>query len=266
MAGPEARSVYRWPVVDDLNHRDDRTFFFQHIMKTAGTSFAQHLVANFRGEQIYPFPDGTQEEHRVQYWQIAPLREVSPERRARIRLFHGHLPFLVGDLVDADVRLTIVRDPVERVISHLAHCGRHHADQRWRPLEAVYEDGWLHPLFFRNYQVKQFALTIEDNPVAHNEDIVIDDARLRIGLANLQRVDVLGLTDHYDDFLRDVVTRFGWTVGEDRRLQVRPGPVTVSSALRARIEADNQADLEFYEAARDLHRRRRAEPVEPAAP
>jgi hypothetical protein len=254
------RRPYACPVATgDVEQQADRTFFFQHIMKTAGTSFVQHLVVNFDEEETYPFRSGTWEEQREQYWLIAPLRDVPAERRERVRLFHGHLPFLVGDLVGADVRMTIVRDPVERVISHIAHCRRQHIVHQDRPLEAVYEDGWLHPHFFRNYQVKQFALTIEDDPKAHNEVITIDDARLQIAVANLQRVDVLGLTDRYDEFLADVVARFGWSLGRGQRLQVRPDPVSVSAAFRAQIEADNQADLEFYEAARELHRRRRAE-------
>ena len=123
-------------------------------------------------------------------------------------------------------------------------------------MEEIYEDAWLHPLFFRNYQVKQFALTEADHPKAHNEDVIIDDAKLRVALANLPRLDVLGLTERYEEFTDEVVARFGWSLGDDIRLQGSPGPLKVSKRFVARIEADNRAELEFYEAARKLYAER----------
>ena len=243
-----------------------RTFFFLHIMKTAGTSFAQHLRANFGPEELYPIPSLSHEVRERQYWEIAALRELRPEQVHQIRMFHGHFPVLAAAMVGADTTMTIVRDPVDRVISHVRHCRRHFPAHHGTSLESVYEDGWLHPLFFRNYQVKQFALTADDAPMAHNEDIVIDSGRVAAAVASLEKVDVLGLTEHYDQFLDEVVDRFGWArVGNDR-LQASPGPMKVSAAFRKRIEADNQADLEFHDRATSLYWERRAGRSRPAAP
>lgn len=223
-----------------------------HIMKTAGTSFARQINANFAVDEIYPAP--TAERAMDEYWKVSEVRALGPDRRAGIRIFHGHFPLLVADLVGADTIVTLVRDPVERVISHLRHCERHYVGHHGRPLEAIYEDGWLHPHFFRNYQVKQFAMVPEDQPEAHNEVIDVDERRLEVARANLDRVAVLGLTERYPQFLREVVERFGWTPVRGLRLQASPGSAEVPEALRSRIREDNQADLAFYEDARERAR------------
>jgi hypothetical protein len=232
-----------------------RTFFFLHVMKTAGTSFVQHLPNNFAPSAIYPSPDTPVALRREQYWEIDALHRLDPRIRDRIQIFHGHLPFLVADMVGADTVLTILREPVERTISHIRHCRRHFPKHRGRPLEEVYEDPWLHPLFFRNYQVKQFALTPADRPKAHNEDILLGEERLEPALRNLERVTVLGLTHRYDEFCRSITDRFGWRLTDGERLQVAPAEMRVTKALRARIEADNQLDLAFYEQALVVHDR-----------
>lgn len=234
-----------------------RRFFFLHVMKTAGTSFAQHLRANFGPDETYPVPTEPHAVQEAQYWIIASLHALTPEQRASIRLYHGHLPFLVRDLVHADVTLTILRDPVDRVISHIRHCRRHHPRGQGRRLEEVYEDDWLQPLFFRNYQVKQFALTPEEQPKAHNQDIVVRSGRLALALDNLGEVDLLGLTDRYEEFLDEALARFGWTRAGNQRLQSAKGEIRVSQSLLDRIAADNAEDIEFYERAKDLYWERR---------
>lgn len=246
---------------------DHRTFFFLHVMKTAGTSFAQHVRANFGPDEIYPVPTEPHELQEAQYWLIAKLYDLTPAQRASIRMYHGHLPYLVSEVIDADVTLTLLRDPVERVVSHIRHCRRHHPRGQGRRIDEVYEDPWLHPLFFRNYQVKQFALTVEDRPKAHNEDVVIRSGRLALALDNLERVDLFGLTDRYDEFLDEVIARYGWQRAADRRLQSSDGEMRVSRALLARIAEDSAEDVEFYERAKDLYWERvgrRARPAERA--
>lgn len=235
---------------------DHGRVFFMHIMKTAGTSFAIQINDNVDPDHIYPRPGVTR--HMDQYWKIAEVRGLSPDQLAPIRFVCGHFPFLVGELVDATETITLLRDPIERTVSHLRHCRRHFAQHKGRSLEAIYDDAWHHPLLFRNYQVKQFALTVDDAPKAHNEDVEVDDARLDIALANLERVTVLGLTERYGEFLGEAVERYGWAHGAESHLQASPGAVEVSGRLRDRIASENAADVTFYERAVALYEERRA--------
>ena len=91
----------------------------------------------------------------------------------------------------------------------------------------------------------------------------VDAARLAVAKENLAEVDIVGLTESYDDFLDEVEARFGWTVARDTRTNVTPASARrpVSQALRRRIAEDNATDVELYEHAKELVALRRARRV-----
>jgi hypothetical protein len=233
----------------------DPIVFFMHIMKTAGTSFARHVEANFPAEQIYPDVGGPR--HQEQYWKVEELRALPERRRREIRMYHGHFPFVIRDLVGASRTLTLLRDPVERTISHVRHCRRHFPRHAGRSLEEVYDDAWHNPTLFRDYQVKQFAFTADDDPKGHIDVLAIDEERFRTAVDHLEQVTVLGLTHRYPEFTEAVERHLGWRLRSPRRLQVAPDEDPVPDSLRRRIVADSTADIHFYEHARSLYERRR---------
>src|SRR6266568_7881930 len=83
-------------------HRDadERTFFFVHLMRTGGMTFLHHLRQNFAADEVYPnrdldFPDGDILEHL----EMSHLLGLSPERRAQIRVYSGHIPYVTIELL-----------------------------------------------------------------------------------------------------------------------------------------------------------------------
>ena len=51
---------------------------------------------------------------------VPHLVGISDERKARTRVYTGHFPYIATELLDVDtVTMTILRDPVDRVVSHL---------------------------------------------------------------------------------------------------------------------------------------------------
>ena len=228
------------------------SYFFMHIMKTAGTSFAQHLEPNFADDEIYPHPSTKGPVHMEQYWKVAELRALTAEDRARIRVYAGHFPYVASRIVDADTTLTILRHPVARTYSALRHLERHFPQHHGKALEAIYEDDWHNPTWLRNYQVKLFALTLEDDPTAHIDVVVVDEARFRVAVGHLEEMALFGLTERYDEFTAEVARRYGWSFRDAKRLQVGGEADDVPAALRRRIEEDSAADVAFYEHARSL--------------
>ncbi|MDP9332479.1 MAG: hypothetical protein M3Q30_04080 [Actinomycetota bacterium] len=103
-----------------------------------------------------------------------------------------------------------------------------------------------------------FSLTAEDHPRAILRPISIDAERLTLAKTNLARVDVVGLTERYDDFIGELKRRFGWWRGRgppvERRQLVSSEPWEATPTLRCRIADDNTYDLEFYEHATMLAR------------
>jgi hypothetical protein len=89
------------------------TILFMHIPKTAGTAFREAMTGNYKHSQVaylYPHPPG---------FLVSNLGLLPLEQRARFRLVMGHFQYGIHEFLPQEYTyVTIVRDPVERVISH----------------------------------------------------------------------------------------------------------------------------------------------------
>ncbi len=96
------------------------TLIFLHIPKTGGTTLNSILSKKYPRDRIYSTGS---------VWRGDPLKEVraiSSTKLRNISLFRGHMPFGIHEfLPKPSTYITMLRDPVERVISHyyfvLAH-------------------------------------------------------------------------------------------------------------------------------------------------
>jgi hypothetical protein len=270
---------------------DTRRFFFVHVMKTGGTSFVFHLLRNFAPVEVYPHEalDRANPSDVEPYASLPHLLALTPERRAQIRVFAGHFPYVASELIGVEpVTLTLLRDPVDRTISVLKHFKRLFARYRELPLDEIYDDELVFRLFVENFQTKVFAIAAADRPQAFVsglsyaeifarlaeprvtgagpdarplETITVDADRVVRAKVNLAAVNVVGLNEHYGDFVEELRRRFGWwSAGLDDRgranVSVEPWPA--SAALRARVARDNAHDLELYEYAKELVADRRS--------
>jgi hypothetical protein len=222
--------------------------FFIHVMKTAGTALRQSIRAQFDDQELYPSrhfdPDFFHAHTSIMY-----LVGTPPDRRARIRAYMGHFPYVATELLRQElVKLTVLREPVDRTVSHLKHLHFYTPQNRKRSLEDIYEDPILQPCFLRNHQAKMFAFTEADEPTTYMDVLDIDKRRLVVAKENLDNLDLIGFVDCYERFLEDVEGRFGWRIDKSKRRRVAPAG-DVSKELRRRIEADNAADLAFYDYA-----------------
>jgi hypothetical protein len=264
-------------------------FFFVHVMKTGGTSFVYQMTANFAPGEVYPNEalDRRAPTDVEAYASVADLERVSPERRAEIRVYTGHLPFVARDLIGPDVvTLTLLREPVDRTISVLKHFKRLYARYRDLPLDAIYEDEIVYPQFVEHFQTRVFALDAADRPRAFAgaadfqslrtaleapagaapplaPPIVVDAGRLARAKHNLELVDVVGVNEAFGAFVAELRQRYGWWsdgATYDARANVSSEPWPASATLRARIARDTAIDKELYEHAREVIATRRAAP------
>jgi AraC-like DNA-binding protein len=242
--------------------------FFIHVMKTGGITLIQSIRRHFEDDEVYPQPgvdiaSNIDERITFRHLRLDHLARLSDERRRRIRLYTGHFPYFACEVLGGPFQtLTVLRDPVERTISLLRQFQRaaHAADPRLeghlaRPLslEEVYEQPEVFEPMIREHQTKLFSMTLADQPTGYLQELVVDRSRLTLAKENIERIDVLGLTEQYDDFLDRVVARFGWAFPRGVRANAAPEHrVDVSQSLRRRIEADTALDQELYEHARRL--------------
>jgi hypothetical protein len=267
-----------------------RCFFFVHVMKTGGTTLALHMAREFEPAAIYP-NEALDRRHPADvesYMSIDALRQLSPERRATIRAYTGHFPFMVRDELGSDVAsITLLRDPVDRSISSLKHFKRLYERYHALSLDAIYDDAFVNRHFVQNHQTKVFSVTAADRPesiastLTHDQlreylegrcpdahagnraapdTIVVDDARLVRAKQCLATVDVVGLSEGFGEFVGELRQRYGWWpagLTADARANVSAEAWEAGAALRARIADDNRFDLELYAYAQELVAQRR---------
>jgi len=272
-------------------------FFFIHLMKTAGTSFAFQLRENFAPHEIYPSKesDARKDNDVAGYVSLRRLLDLTPERRAEVRIFTGHFPFVASELLDLDLRrLTLLRHPVDRTVSVLKHFKRLTPRVEGLSLEEIYDDPWVFGHFIENHQAMMFSVTADDKPEAFGSSMTywgtlmrmqavgspdgdmqdevarlkeiavthaprVDEERFARAKANLDRVDVIGFSERYGEFVDELRDRYGWWptgLHVDKKVNRSPESWEVSDALRKRIEYDNAVDIEFYEYAQEVVARR----------
>ncbi|HET6811215.1 MAG TPA: hypothetical protein VFH50_09420 [Acidimicrobiales bacterium] len=256
-------------------HRDEPPIFLLHIMKTGGTALAETLraVAGNRFCLTQVFLD-----------HVVALPSVVLEQSS---LVAGHLGIEGLDLLPkGTVAATVIRDPVERVLSHYAHVLADPAlgaeteglslDEfvhapRWRPycqdfqarslvhrigLDSVWRDG--------SPEDRLAALPAEARPAAPRlplqnvfelEPMELSGDALRIAaLESLDGIEVVGVSDALDDVLARLARI--WSVVETPavpRLNVsarRLAQPEVPPSLRVAIIEANSVDLALYEQAR----------------
>jgi hypothetical protein len=253
-------------------------------MKTGGTSFIFHLLQQFAPDDVYPSAaiDRRDVTDAEPYASLPRLTGLTPERKAAIRVFSGHFPFIARDLVGGDpITLTLLREPVDRTVSVLKQFKRLYERYRELSLDAIYDDPFVFRHFVENHQTKLFSVTAADHPkmlastldfqefrayltampgaediaAGSRDTITIDAGRMARAKENLARVDVVGLNERFDEFVEALRARFGWWPGGmagDARANVSSEAWEASPALRTRIARDNAFDVEFYRYAEEL--------------
>lgn len=222
-----------------------QTFFFVHIMKTAGMSFNKHIQNNFPRETIYP---GAADATGVDYWVINKLAEAAVAQRDEIKLWHGHFPFFVTEFVPDAITLSVLREPVARIVSLIDQHRRLNTTDK--TIEEIYEDPTVFPRTIHEHQTKMFAMPNGAGINAWTQPYPIDDEAFAAAKERLATVDLLGFQEDFDTFLGQLETRWNWRIEPVERVNSAEERPVISAAFRERIINDNPYDMAFYEFAR----------------
>ena len=234
----------------------DRPVIFLHIPKTAGTTLHRIIERQYSPEQIVSFgPDAHQS--------VEAFKALSEKRRAQIRMLKGHMGFGLhrylptGSRCGQAVYFTLMRDPVERVISHYHHVLR-------EPNHYLYpytEDGQLGladflktkvPIMLANGQTRLISGVWGEVPFGECDAEILEIAKENIR----EHFVLVGLTERFDETLYLLSCILGWqdslsyvpqNVG-DRY----PGRDSLSSEALAVILETNRLDVALYDYAKQL--------------
>ena len=237
----------------------EQRWFFVHLHKTAGTALLQRLRIALGEDAIYPTVSDNWTHFATMNLDLLRRRFVGQD--PRIRVVTGHFPLCTTELLALPfVTLTVLRDPVERTLSALRDMRERDAEHRGKPLEDIYADPVNFRCLIQNHMVKMLAMTREEMTDGFLTVLDLDASHLERAKRNLvERIDVWGVQEQFEEFCGELVQRFGWDLGAPR-FPNRSKPFDADDRLRARIASDNQLDVELYRFALDL-RRQRSSPV-----
>ncbi len=218
--------------------RSEAPVYFLHIPKTGGSTVSGLIESLQSGESVWSHRSG----HR---W--AELLQASPERLAAVRLFVGHFGGLLQQFYPGPLRyLTVMRDPLERAISHYRHVLRdpnhalHGIACELGSFGAYLRDPTTQPTIV-NFQLRSIAANLDPRAIAasltdgdlreRNLDVRLEtvalvestEELLETATTRLEQMCLVGLTERLEDSLALACEVFGWMLPESiERQNVAP--------------------------------------------
>ncbi len=226
---------------------DEDCVVFLHIPKTAGTTMASSLVINYPPERTInmDFAFGRP---------VADIEDrIPPERRARLRLLWGHLPYGVHRYIPRPCRyITVLRNPIARGISaykYIRNNPRHWDHQR------VVEERIDMAGFFANDELMEKRRNRQTRQLCNNQVGEMDREDLEEAKRNLERFLVVGLTERFEETFVLVRRALRLRIPFYVTRLVSP-QMSVSERAIGLIREQNQLDLELYGFAHELFNER----------
>lgn len=229
---------------DLMPRSDDPTVIFVHIGRTAGTTLAHILGRTYPNRATYSFPstdiDGG----------IATFRSLPVEERRRFRLLKGHIMFGIHDALPRPFTyITLIRDPVERLISsyfYILHRSKHRLHDRLHSTGMSFEDFVRSGITLEtdNWQARSISGVQADFGCC-SEDM------LRRAKQNIvEYFSVCGITERFDETLVMLHRALRWEskslyYGRENATR-RPRVVDVPREWIEAVNDQNPIDVELY--------------------
>lgn len=230
---------------------------FTHIPKTGGGSLTQIFRDNFPAEQIVDISQLKLREVPDSLAQSLLRQEIQRLDRS-VRVIHGHVNFSydVQRYLDRDcTSMTLLRDPVERVVSlyyfvRRLNNGNKIAAEIMRKNLSL-DDFALYETFqpMDNIQVRYLANSRgPDSNLQSCHRYLLEEAKANL----IDRFDMFGVTEDFGSFAMRVCKDFNLAYDPSHRLNSsgRPPLEEISTETLEKIRQRNAFDLELWEFAK----------------
>jgi hypothetical protein len=214
---------------------------FLHVPKSAGTTLNRLI------EWEYPLFEMYSVDPVLSQWSRAHLWRLPKQRLQRFRVFKGHMPFGLHEVLPQPATyIAVMRGAVERVISAYYFMSNYKLHPNYRKFRREF---WTLEDFVRrspreNVQTKMIAGADYDAPCTAETLLKAKE--------NLQHFSVLGLTERFEESLALMKLRFGWKLKSYSSFNVtrmRPKKRDLPQSTLDLIAERNRFDIELYECA-----------------
>lgn len=207
--------------------------FFVHIPKCAGVTLHHIIDGEYAPEELYTVP-GVPPMGWTEASYESLRDEWSDEAKEKIKVVKGHMPYgWHRAFKGAHEYITILRDPIERVLSYYDFISHSHQD---------------YP--YKGQGLEHFVKTA---PGAQNHMTYMlsgaqgkDAAALRVAWQNLSEMAVVGTVKKFDEMVKKLRARYGWSDGPYSPQNQTPNRVEVSDEMRRLVASRNVYDLMLY--------------------
>ena len=228
--------------------KQKQSVIFLHIHKTAGNTLNKVIDHQFKRTSIFTrhpyYPQKFNDE----------FKKLSEAQRERIRAIKGHMFFGLHEfLPQPSTYITILRDPVDRIISYYYHLRR---NPKYKKL--YYNDVTSQPMSLEDFVRSGLAPVLENGQTRLLSGVrEVDTANeiLKRAKKNLQEhFTVVGLTERFDETLILLKRVFGWRNIFYTKLNVgtnRSKKEDIPKETLSVIEKHNELDIELYRYAQE---------------
>jgi hypothetical protein len=237
-----------FPAQYDLSAND--ALYFSHIPKTAGMTFRTIVEDQFHADEICPATLNAQ------------LAKLPPESVRNYRLFRGHLGFinlpqlLAGKEI---INVTVLREPVARVISHYEYIRRMPGDPHYSAVKDMTLEEFSQKLTAgkvgKNIQTYHVAKTLQ-----FDLDQLTPAGTLEIAKQSLDRFAFVGLVERFQDSLFLLSYIFGWkpiiNTRKENAAKSKKGLNEIPASTIEVIKENTSLDAELYTYAKEIFEQR----------
>ncbi|MBD2462786.1 sulfotransferase family 2 domain-containing protein [Oscillatoria sp. FACHB-1407] len=240
-----------FPAQYDL--QDEDVLYFPHIPKTAGMTFRTILEDQFHNDDVCPATLNAQ------------LKDYSQADYEKYRLFRGHINYVDIPQILSHKHLllvTVLREPVARVISHYEYIRRMPGDPHYDMVKDMtleeFAQGMPVGRLGKNVQTYYIAKLAQFDLNHLSPDEVFDLAKKQ-----LDRLAFVGILERFQDSLFLLSYIFGWkpiintrreNAAKDKKSKEEIPPSTIEL-----IKQNSLLDIDLYQYAKELFETRFAE-------
>jgi hypothetical protein len=235
---------------------DDKTIFFLHIPKCAGTTLVEEILKKrFSSREMLIFYELNTEDL------VERLKGMSDRKLRRIRCIAGHFAFGIHEYyqIRPSAYITILRNPVDRVISHYKDVVR-------RPSHYLHDQVTRRKLSLKEYMESGLSLELNNGQTRILAGIgvgtrygVSSPELLDLAKKHLDMCEIVGISEDFPSLLGRLEAQWGWHIPHyaDRNVsEDRIKDYEIDNETLQVIEGYNDQDMELYRYAVALIERR----------